>query len=144
MTTENMLAVWLHGIPVAELMQLRNRRLRLTWTPEAMTRWGEGSCPLSLSLPITVRRVQGPHLERYFDGLLPESPLRAQLEREHGLAPDDTFGLLRTLGAECAGAVQLLPPGRHHPPGLSAPSRPPRSTASSPTCRRCRWPLIFR
>jgi serine/threonine-protein kinase HipA len=61
-------------------------------------------------LPVTVRRVQGPHLERYFDGLLPESPLRAQLEREHHVAPGDVFGLLRTLGAECAGAVQVLRP----------------------------------
>ncbi|MFD6446775.1 type II toxin-antitoxin system HipA family toxin [Promicromonospora sp. NPDC060204] len=111
MPAESTLAVWLHGIQVAELTQLRNGRLRLWWTPEAITRWGEGSCPLSLSLPITVRRVQGPHLKRYFDGLLPESPLRGQLEREHRLAPDDAFGLLRALGAECAGAVQVLPPG---------------------------------
>jgi serine/threonine-protein kinase HipA len=117
MPAENTLAVWLHGIHVAELTQLRNGRLRLSWTPEAVTRWGEGSCPLSLSLPITVRRVQGPHLERYFDGLLPESPFRGQLEREHRLAPDDAFGLLRALGAECAGAVQLLPPGAAPSPG---------------------------
>lgn len=110
MPIENSLAVWLHGIHAAELGQLRNGRLRLRWTPEAITRWGEGSCPLSLSLPVTVRRVQGPHLERYFDGLLPESPLRAQLEREHHVAPGDVFGLLRTLGAECAGAVQVLRP----------------------------------
>lgn len=108
MPTENTLAVWLHGTRVAELSRLRNGRLRLLWTPGAISRWGEGSCPLSLSLPVTVRRVQGPHLERYFDGLLPESPLRGQLEREHHLAPDDAFGLLGALGAECAGAVQLL------------------------------------
>lgn len=111
MQTENTLAVWLHGIHAAELNRLRNGRLRLRWMPEAIARWGEGSCPLSLSLPITVRRVQGPHLERYFDGLLPESPLRGQLEREHHVAPGDAFGLLRALGAECAGAVQALPPG---------------------------------
>jgi serine/threonine-protein kinase HipA len=110
MPAEDTLAVWLHGTQAAELIRLRNGRFRLWWTPEAITRWGEGSCPLSISLPITTRRVQGPHLERYFDGLLPESPLRGQLEREHRLPPDDTFGLLRALGAECAGAVQLLPP----------------------------------
>jgi serine/threonine-protein kinase HipA len=111
MPAENTLAVWLYGIHVAALTQLRNGRLRFRWMPEAVARWGEGSCPLSLSLPITVRRVQGPHLERYFDGLLPESPLRGQLEREHSVAPDDAFGLLSALGAECAGAVQVLPSG---------------------------------
>lgn len=111
MPTENTLAVWLHGVHAAELAQLRNGRLRLRWTPEAIARWGEGSCPLSLSLPTTVRRVQGPHLERYFGGLLPESPLREQLERENGVVPTDTFGLLRALGAECVGAVQVLQPG---------------------------------
>lgn len=115
--TENTLAVWLHGIHVAELTRLRNGRLRLMWTPEAIAHWGEGACPLSLSLPTTVRRVQGAHLERYFEGLLPESPLRGQLERENGVAPDDVFGLLRALGAECAGAVQVLPSGTAPPSG---------------------------
>jgi serine/threonine-protein kinase HipA len=75
MPAEDTLAVWLHGTQVAELIRLRNGRFRLWWTPEAITRWGEGSCPLSISLPITTRRVQGPHLERYFDGLLPEAPV---------------------------------------------------------------------
>jgi serine/threonine-protein kinase HipA len=109
--SDGLLALYLRGQQVGEIQRLRNGRLRLRYLPEALDRWGEGARPLSLSLPLTRRRVEGPALDRYLDNLLPEGPSRAALEREQGVPTGDAFGLLTAVGAECAGAVQLLPPG---------------------------------
>jgi len=101
------LRVWLHGQHLADLHQLNNRTLRLRYTEEALGRWGIGSRPLSLSLPLTPKRVQGDALERFCDNLLPEGAVRAVLERENGVRPGDAFGLLTHVGRECAGAIQF-------------------------------------
>lgn len=109
------LHVWLRGQALGEIDQLRNGRVRLRYSTEILDTYGVGACPLSLSLPLTDRRVQGDHLERFLDNLLPEGSVRGALEREHALRPGDTFGLLTHIGRECAGAVQLTtdddPPG---------------------------------
>lgn len=101
------LHVWLHGRPLGTVDRLRNARLSLRFSPEALDTYGVGARPLSLSLPLTEKRVQGDQLERFLDNLLPEGSVRSALEREHRLAPADTFGLLSRIGRECAGAVQL-------------------------------------
>ncbi|WP_375164223.1 HipA N-terminal domain-containing protein [Paenarthrobacter sp.] len=41
----------------------------------------------------------------------PEGQVRSHLAKENSLSTPDAFGLLRVLGADCAGAVQVLPPG---------------------------------
>ncbi|NDO89563.1 HipA domain-containing protein [Cellulosimicrobium composti] len=107
----DVLALFLRSEPLGEVRQLRNGRLRLQFSDEALQRWGEGSRPLSLSLPLTPRRVDGVSVHRFLDNLLPEGPVRAALEREHDVRPSDTFALLAHVGVECAGAVQLVPEG---------------------------------
>jgi len=110
-----LLHVWLRGAHVGELEQLRNGRLRLRYASSLLDTYGVGARPVSLCLPLTDERVQGDHLERFLDNLLPEGAVRGALEREHGVRPGDTFGLLRRIGRECAGAIQLTdedsPPG---------------------------------
>lgn len=109
------LHVWLHGRPVGVVEQLRNRALRLRFDPDMVREYGVGACPLSLSLPLTTKRVEGAPLERWLDNLLPESSVRGALERQHAIRPGDTFALLGVIGQECAGAVQFThsdsPPG---------------------------------
>lgn len=102
-----LLHVWLRGERLARLEQLRSGRLRLRYAAEPLDTYGIGARPVSLSLPLTEKRVQGDHLERFLDNLLPEGPVRGALEREHGIRPGDTFALLRRIGRECAGAIQL-------------------------------------
>lgn len=110
-----LLQVWLRGEHLAELEQLRNGRLSLRYAEAALDSYGIDARPLSLSLPLTDRRVQGDRLERFLDNLLPEGPVRGALERQHGIRPGDTFALLARIGRECAGAIQLTdddaPPG---------------------------------
>lgn len=101
------LHVWLRGRHLAELEQLRSSRLRLRYDTAALDAYGIGARPLSLSLPLTDKRVQGDELERFLDNLLPEGAVRGALEREHRIRPGDTFGLLARIGRECAGAIQL-------------------------------------
>jgi serine/threonine-protein kinase HipA len=48
----------------------------------------------------------------YFDNLLPEEQMRAVVSREAKVHEDDAFALLEFLGAESAGSLVLLPPGR--------------------------------
>ena len=103
----SLLTVWLHGQVVGELEQLRNARLRLRFTEDALSTYGFGARPLSLSLPLTDKRVQGDALERFCDNLLPEGTARAALEREHAIRPGDGFALLAHIGRECAGAIQF-------------------------------------
>lgn len=66
-----------------------------------------------------------PDLTRnWFDGLLPEEGRRARLAGRFGLRPEDTFGLLREVGWECAGAVAVLPEGREPADGRYRPVSP--------------------
>nr|WP_239199952.1 HipA domain-containing protein [Cellulomonas sp. ACRRI]MCG7288237.1 HipA domain-containing protein [Cellulomonas sp. ACRRI] len=115
------LHVWLRGRHLAELEQLRNGRLRMRYDSEALDTWGIGARPLSLSLPLTEKRVQGDHLERFLDNLLPEGAVRGALERQHRIRPGDTFALLARIGRECAGAIQLTDDDGPAPDGHLVP-----------------------
>ncbi|MDM0040896.1 type II toxin-antitoxin system HipA family toxin [Variovorax sp. J22G21] len=70
--------------------------------------------PLSRSLPLTQGNVAhaGQVVQSYFDNLLPDSEdMRRRLQSQIAMTGADSFDLLSTLGHECVGAVQLLPPG---------------------------------
>jgi serine/threonine-protein kinase HipA len=72
--------------------------------------------PLSLSLPLR------PHTQPYrkgivefFDNLLPDNrAIRERIQRRFGTASAGAFDLLREIGRDCVGALQLLPDG-HSP-----------------------------
>ncbi len=111
------LNVWLHGIRVARLSEPSRYRLRMDFTTDALDTFGEGSRVLSLSLPISPKPAvdgkgrAGSIVSAFIEGLLPEGNLRQHLATEAGVPVTDTMGLLRIVGAECAGAVQILPDG---------------------------------
>lgn len=114
------LNVWLHGDQLGEIRRLRNGANRLRFTGDALQRWGTGTHLLSYSLPLTPQRVESAALDDWLDNLLPEGPVRTQLEQQHGVRPNDAFSLLSHIGAECAGAVQFtredVPPVGHLAP----------------------------
>jgi serine/threonine-protein kinase HipA len=111
------LNAWLHGVRIARLSEPSRFRLRMDFTTDALDTFGEGSRVLSLSLPISREpAVDGKRradniVSAFIEGLLPEGNVRRHLATEANVPVTDTMGLLRTVGAECAGAIQILPDG---------------------------------
>jgi serine/threonine-protein kinase HipA len=68
--------------------------------------------PLSLSLPFGVdgnTPVKGPKVETYFENLLPDSDIiRKRIAARFKTASLETFDLLKAIGRDCVGSVQLL------------------------------------
>ena len=66
---------------------------------------------LSLSLPLTQGRTEGTAPLAFVEGLLPDNPgVRRSWERKFHVNTADTFGLLRHVGRDVAGAVQYIDP----------------------------------
>lgn len=103
------LAVWMNGERVGEWSFSPHGGHAFTydaaWLGHPLSR------PLSLSLPTEegTAPLTGPHVEAFFDNLLPDSvAIRKRLAQKFGagLQPID---LLEKIGRDCVGAIQLLP-----------------------------------
>jgi serine/threonine-protein kinase HipA len=105
------LSIWLYGICVALVEQGSHRRLRLRYTDEALRQVRLGTPLLSLNLPVAEPPFANAQTRAFLDGLLPEGETRATIAAEFHLVAADTFGLLRELGRDCAGALIVLPEG---------------------------------
>lgn len=116
------LAVWLDGVRVAVISQERHR-LRLVYTEEAIRQYELGVPLLSLSLPLTTQRYPHGIVRVFLDGLLPEGDARQAIARDFGVSMDDTYGLIRAVGRDCAGALVI------HPDDEPAPPQPTTLTA---------------
>ena len=75
-----------------------------------------GTPLLSLSLPVGNRRYPQGIVRPFLDGLLPEGESRKSIARDVGVRQDDTYGLIRELGRDCAGAVVIQPAEDPPPP----------------------------
>ena len=103
------LSVWANGERVG-IWRLPSRgpmefSYDLPWIASAAGR------PLSLSLPFTPgnRPHKGPRVLNYFDNLLPDSDvIRKRIAQRYQTETLDAFDLLRAIGRDCVGAVQLL------------------------------------
>ena len=98
------LECWLHGTHVGRFERQTGRAAQLVYDADA-TR------VVSLSLPIDAPAPDGA-AEHYLRGLLPEDPVALRdMMRASGATSTDTFELLRQVGGDIAGAVQLTAPG---------------------------------
>ncbi len=109
------LAVWLDSVRVADIHQERGR-LRLAYTEDAFREYELGVPLLSLSLPLTRQRYPHGLVRSFLDGLLPEGDARQAIARDVGVSRDDTYGLIRALGRDCAGALVIQPDEESPPP----------------------------
>jgi len=106
----NRLDLWMNGIPVG-YWEIRRGVERLVYLP-AWIDDPQGR-PLSLSLPFTPGNQphQGAIVADYFDNLLPDSqPIRRRIAQRYRLGSTAPFELLASIGRDCVGALQLLPP----------------------------------
>ena len=67
--------------------------------------------PISLALPRRAQAFGDAASRAYFANLLPENRQLQRLIDREGLARDDVVGLLKHLGADCAGSISCLPVG---------------------------------
>ncbi len=107
----DLLALVADGKVMGEVRRDRRGRLTLAYDPGWRTM--PGAWPLSLSMPLVVAEHEHGRIEPWLRGLLPGS--EATLERwgrQFHASPRDAFALLAAVGEDCAGAVQLVPPGR--------------------------------
>jgi serine/threonine-protein kinase HipA len=101
------LSVFLHDEPVGTLERRGPARYRFGYSAEGLA----VGRALSLSLPLRPEGFSPSDTAPFFEGLLPEGPVRAALAEKFRISERDGFGMLEALGAECAGAVAVLPKG---------------------------------
>ena len=103
------LAVWMNGERVGDWHDAERDQQSFRYDPN----WLDSAAarPLSLSLPFLPDNAphRGPAVYNYFDNLLPDSkPIRDRIASRYRTESRDAFALLREIGADCVGAVQLL------------------------------------
>lgn len=108
------LEVWLYGTRLADLTESASGKIELAWTTDAVERWGPGARLLSAKLSIGDRPVSA-LVRTYLDGLLPEGNARTNHALSAGVAPDDTFGLIRAYGHDTLGAAIFATPDEGDP-----------------------------
>lgn len=113
------LAVWLYGTRVALVDRDRRGRPTLRYTDEAFERFPLGAPLLSLALPLARQRYPQGVARAFLDGLLPEGESRTAIANDVRVDRDDTFGLMRALGRDCAGAIVVQPAEEPAPPPAS-------------------------
>lgn len=105
------LNVFLGGERLGEIEKRGPSRYRFLYSERAVDRHEAGTAVLSASLPIQAGIFTPGETAPFFEGLLPEGAVRAAIAQSFHLSEEDGFGLLDALGADCAGAVTVLPPG---------------------------------
>jgi serine/threonine-protein kinase HipA len=111
------LGVHLYGERVGGLERRGPRRYRFRYDEDVRSRHGDGTIVLSASLPVQEAEFSPSAARPFFDGLLPEGAVRSRLAQSLRVSEEDGFALLAALGAECAGAVVVLPAGAGPPAG---------------------------
>lgn len=73
---------------------------------------GEMITPISLSMPRSSSKHSNKNASAFLWGLLPDNPdALSNMAAEAGTSANSLSGLLRHVGADVAGALQILPPG---------------------------------
>ena len=103
------LVVLLSGEPVGVVRQHRGDILTLTYDQAWQDR--PDAYPVSLSMLLTKQEHPDTVVRPFLEGLLPDNTdVLDRWAREFHVSPRNPFALLRHMGADCAGAVQLIPP----------------------------------
>lgn len=64
--------------------------------------------PVSISLPLSSKPFSAESARNYFEGLLPEGFTRKSIADSMHSDPDDYISILKELGRECLGAIQIV------------------------------------
>lgn len=103
------LSIWSNGIRVGVWTIPARGDMALLYDADWVR--SEVGRPLSLSLPMNVNNqpLTGDRVLHYFDNLLPDSDaIRKRVAERFKTGSTDAFDLLKAIGRDCVGAVQLL------------------------------------
>ena len=103
------LHVFLNAERIGVLAQ-DNGAMSFAYTPEYLR--SPDAYPLSQNLPLTDEVFRDPKVENFFSNLLPDERIRATVAMILHVSEDNTFGMLKRIGADCAGAVSFYPAGQ--------------------------------
>ena len=107
---DDVLHIVINGIHVADLIKHANQPLTLVYAPTWLNHPRRRS--LSLSLPLQSRQLEGSTVKTFFENLLPDNPVTvSRIVRQFHLGSSDTFTVLKAIGRDCIGAIQLFPHG---------------------------------
>ena len=111
------LEIWTNGEHVGTWHMPARGQMELTYSDT----WQQSlsARPLSLSLPFGVGKssINTEAVDNFFRNLLPDSNrICKRIAEKFKLESTEPFELLESVGRDCVGAVQLLPPG-HSPTG---------------------------
>ncbi|MDX6264482.1 MAG: serine/threonine-protein kinase HipA [Kribbellaceae bacterium] len=105
---EDRLVVYLDGVMTGTLQQNAQGRLSLAYDDQYQE--DPTTTPLSLSMPKATKSHSHKQVHAFISGLLPDSEAALQrLGRKYGVSANNPFALLRQIGRDAAGAVQVLP-----------------------------------
>lgn len=116
-TLSETLHVWYENHLVGRVQQVQRGELVFQYSPK----WLEypNAFAISLSLPLQENAFSAELSTAFFDNYLPEERIRTMVAKEYGLESHSTYALLRVLGAECAGALSIIPSNEQHKTGES-------------------------
>jgi serine/threonine-protein kinase HipA len=109
------LSIWSNGQRVGLWTIPARGDMQLQYDPDWQA--SELGRPLSLSLQFNIQNlpIKGDKVLNYFDNLLPDSEaIRKRVAERFKTGSIDAFDLLKAIGRDCVGAVQLL--GEHEEP----------------------------
>jgi len=119
------LSVYLRGAPFGSLERTGPSRYRFAYSEDAIQGdWSDPMARLSASLPLREERFKPSESAPFFEGLLPEGAMRATVAGKLGISEANGFDMLAALGADCAGAVVILPADQPLPSSTGAAAHP--------------------
>jgi serine/threonine-protein kinase HipA len=117
------LVALLDGRKVGNVHQSSNGRLGFEYYEPWRTK--AGAYPISLSMPLTAREHAHEAISAFLWGLLPDNGQTLDhYGRLFGVSAGNPVALLARIGADCAGAIQLISPDQVHRMLGIAPAKP--------------------
>lgn len=103
------LSIWTNGVRVGRWTISARGEMELQYDADWVS--ADIGRPLSLSLPFNLQNlpVKGERVANYFDNLLPDSDaIRRRVAERFRTGSTEPFDLLKAIGRDCVGAVQIL------------------------------------
>lgn len=95
---------------LAGSLERDDKSVRFRYLPEYLS--SPYPSAVSSTLPLSPDVYSERDVMAFFSNLLPDENVRHRISEILKLSPDDTFGLLRAIGGDCAGAVAFWEPGK--------------------------------